>query len=218
VGGDWYDYIPLPGGRVAVVLGDVAGTGLAAALLMASTRSILRMYAEQGGPPGDVLAEVNRVLVADLPASKFVTMIYAVLDPARRTVTFANAGHLPPVLVDATGVHPIRVKSELPLGIREGTYSEHTLALPPGTRLFLYSDGVVEARDAAADEYGEDRLLRHVALPSASTKSLFADVLAHEAGQPAVDDITIAMVEATPAGAPQTTPAAPVDAAPKLNA
>jgi sigma-B regulation protein RsbU (phosphoserine phosphatase) len=196
VGGDWYDYIPLPSGRVAIVLGDVAGKGTGAALLMASTRSILRMHAEQGGSPGAVLAEVNRVLAADLPAEKFVTMIYAVLDPERRTVTFANAGHLRPVIIDASGVHTIKTKPELPLGIREGSYSEHEVQLAVGSQLFLYSDGVVEARGRSSEEYGEARLLRHVGTSSASVESLLEDVLAHAKGHPVVDDITIVMVEA----------------------
>ena len=196
VGGDWYDYIPLPSGSVAIVLGDVAGKGTGAALLMASTRSILRMRAEQGGSPGAVLAEVNRVLAADLPADKFVTMIYAELDPERRTVTFANAGHLRPVLTDDRGARTIKTKPELPLGIREGSYSEHELELANGSRLFLYSDGVVEARSRSSEEYGEARLLRHVGASSASVESLLDDVMAHVEGHPVLDDITIVMVEA----------------------
>jgi sigma-B regulation protein RsbU (phosphoserine phosphatase) len=196
VGGDWYDYLPLPDGRLAVVLADVSGKGMGAALLMASTRSILRLVAQDGRPPGAVLAEVNRVLVADLPAAKFVTMIYAVLDPSRRTVTFANAGHHPPLLVDATGVHALKVESALPLGVRAGSYTERALELAEGSRLWLYSDGVIEARDPASEEYGEARLLRHVNTSSASAEHLLEEVLAFTQGQPAVDDITIVRVEA----------------------
>ena len=195
VGGDWYDYIPLPSGRVAVVLGDVAGKGTGAALLMSSTRSIVRMHAERGAPPGVVLGEVNRVLIKDLPAAKFVTMIYAVLDPATRKVTFSSAGHLPPILVEPTGARTLKIKPQLPLGVREGSYSEYELGLTEGSRLFLYSDGVTEARDPHSEEYGEIRLHRHVTTPTASPESLLAEVLTYTAGHPILDDLTIVLVE-----------------------
>jgi sigma-B regulation protein RsbU (phosphoserine phosphatase) len=196
VGGDWYDYVPLPGGRIGIVLGDVAGKGPGAALLMTSTRSILRMYAEQLGAPGAVLAEVNRVLMTDLPNAKFVSMVYAVLDPSRRTLTFANAGHHPPVLADVTGVRPIKTQPALPLGIMEIDYPEHALVLAPGDWLYLYSDGVVEARSRTSEEYGEVRLLRHVGAPTATAESLLRDVEAHADEHPAMDDITVVKVEA----------------------
>lgn len=196
VGGDWFDYMPLPGGRLAVVLADVAGKGMGAALLMSSTRSIVRMVGGDGRSPSDVLAAVNHVLVKDLPAAKFVTMIYAVLDPGRRTVRFASAGHVPPVIVDGTGARAIRVKPQFPLGIRDGDYREHEVEMPERSRLILYSDGVIEARDAASEEYGEERLLRYAATPSASSKGLLADVRGFMKKHPPADDITIVTVEA----------------------
>lgn len=196
VGGDWYDYIPLPSGRVAVVLADVAGKGTAAALLMASTRSILRMHAEREESPSAVLEEVNRVLTMDFPAARFVTMIYAVLDSSSRTISFANAGHLPPILVEANGGRTINVKPGLPLGIKEVSYPEHELKLTEGDRLFLYSDGVTEARSPSSEEYGEARLLQYLGTPFASARSLLDDVEAYAGGHPATDDITIVMIEA----------------------
>ena len=196
VGGDWFDYMPLPDGRLAVVLADVAGKGMGAALLMSSTRSIVRMLGQDGRPPGAVLADVNRVLVKDLPASKFVTMIYAVLDPARRTIVFASAGHVPPVYVDAAGARAIRVKPQFPLGIREGHYEEHEVEMSDRSRLILYSDGVIEARDASSEEYGEERLLHYAGTPSASSKGLLADVRGFIKKHPPADDITIVTVEA----------------------
>src|SRR5690606_29759138 len=104
-----------------------------------------------------VLAEVNRILVADLPTTRFVTMVYAEVDPTLRTVTYANAGHLPPVLVRDGRAVPLRGVPELVLGIREGTYTERTIEMTEGSRLFLYSDGVIEARDKTIEEYGENR-------------------------------------------------------------
>ena len=200
VGGDWYDYIPLASGRTGIVVGDVSGKGSGAALFMASTRSIVRMQAEQADGPGTVLQRVNGILTADLPATRFVTMLYASLDPAARTVTFANAGHVPPVLVTEGGPTAVRTTPQLPLGIREGPYADHTLTLRAGDRLFLYSDGVVEARNPDGEEYGETRLLRHLEDPNASEQTLLRDVSAHAAGHPAIDDVTIVMIDARPPG------------------
>jgi sigma-B regulation protein RsbU (phosphoserine phosphatase) len=197
VGGDWYDFLLLPDGRVGIVLADVAGKGVGAALLMSSTRSIVRMIAQDGRLPGEVLAEVNRVLVADLPAAKFVTMIYAILDPPWRTVTFAAAGHLPPILAGGAGARAVQVPPQLALGIRAGRYREHVLELPAGSRLFLYSDGVVEARNAASEEYGEERLLRF-ASSGASAQGLLGDVRRFMKRRAPVDDITVVSVEALP--------------------
>ncbi|HYA24904.1 MAG TPA: SpoIIE family protein phosphatase, partial [Terriglobales bacterium] len=103
VGGDWYDFIPLEDGRWGLVLADVSGKGMAAALLMSATRGMLRSLAEASCTPGEVLTKLNRLLVEDFPAGRFVTMVYAVLDPAKRTLTFANAGHLRPLLIAGEG-------------------------------------------------------------------------------------------------------------------
>ena len=194
VGGDWYDYIQFPDGRVAIVLADVSGKGMAAALLMSSTRSILRLVAQDDRAPSDVLAEVNRTLVADLPASRFITMIYAVLDPARRIVTFANAGHHPPILVEKDGARLVKARAELALGVRQGEYTEQTVEMGPESRLFLYSDGVVEARNRAKEEYGEARLLEFVGSNAVTAEQLLKDVLGFTGSRTVQDDITIVAV------------------------
>ncbi len=123
VGGDWFDYIPLHSGNLAIVIADVSGKGSGAALLMASTRSILRIYAERGLSPGEVLLNVNCALVKDFPKTRFVTMIYAVINPAGRSMVFANAGHPPPVLADSKGVQLLNFEPGFPLGIQGGTFS-----------------------------------------------------------------------------------------------
>jgi sigma-B regulation protein RsbU (phosphoserine phosphatase) len=196
VGGDWYDYIPLPCGRLAVVLADVSGKGMGAALLMSSTRSILRLYAERGLSPSEVLSHVNRVLLKDFPTAKFVTMIYAVLDSDSGTIVFANAGHLSPLLVDTTGAHFLETEAGLPLGIREGAYSERKIEMSAGSRFFLYSDGISEAMNVSFEEYGTTRIQGHVANPSASVQSLLDDVRTFTAGYPASDDITVVLAKA----------------------
>jgi len=196
VGGDWYDYIPLRDGRLALALADVSGKGMGAALLMASTRSILRLFAERELPPGEVLAQVNRVLIEDFPRAKFVTMVYAIIDPAGRSITFANAGHLPPLFMDSAGARFLEVDSGLPLGIKDVLFTEYKVEMPAGSRLLLYSDGVSEAMNGSFEEYGTARLRDHLANPSASVESLLEDVRAFAAGNPASDDVTVVMIRA----------------------
>ena len=196
VGGDWYDYIPLSDGRFAVVLADVSGKGMGAAFLMSSTRSALRLHAARGLSPKEILFELNKFLVEDFPASKFVTMVYAELDSAERKLTFASAGHLPPLFVDSSGARFLEADAGLPLGIMECQFSEHEIEMPAGSRVFLYSDGVTEAINAALEEYGPDRILKHVTGQTATVQSLLDDVDKFTAGHPESDDITVVMIAA----------------------
>lgn len=197
VGGDWYDYISLPDGRLGVVLADVSGKGMGAALLMSSTRSILRLHAMQGLSPGETLSKVNNVLLTDFPSARFVTIIYAVVDPSARKVTFANAGHLHPLFVDSKGAEFLATVAGLPLGIMDSEFAEREVDMPPGSRLFLYTDGVTEANNTALDEYGAERLRDHVTDRSSSVQSLLDDVGKFTAGYPASDDVTVVMLAAT---------------------
>jgi phosphoserine phosphatase RsbU/P len=200
VGGDWYDYIALNGGRLAVVLADVSGKGMGAALLMSSTRSVLRLNAARDLSPREVLSELNKFLVEDFPASKFVTLVYAVLDPGKRKLTFANAGHLPPILVDSSGARFLQTVAGLPLGIMECEFSEHEVEMTPGSRVFLYTDGVTEAINSTFEEYGPDRILKHVTSSTATVKSLLNDVAEFTSGHPESDDITVVMIAANADG------------------
>jgi sigma-B regulation protein RsbU (phosphoserine phosphatase) len=197
VGGDWYDYISLSDGRLAVVLADVSGKGMGAALLMSSTRSVLRLNAARELSPKEILSELNKFLVEDFPASKFVTLVYAVLDPGKRKLTFANAGHLPPILVDSSGARFLQTDAGLPLGIMECEFSEHEVEMPPGSRVFLYSDGVTEAINSSFEEYGPDRMLKHVTSTNSTVKSLLDNVAEFTSGHPESDDITVVMIAAT---------------------
>ncbi len=195
VGGDWYDYIPLQHGRLAVVLADVSGKGMGAALLMSSTRTVLRLVAVSGLPPGEVLSRVNTILLKDFPAAKFVTMIYAVLDPQNRSIVFANAGHVHPLLVDSSGAQFLKTDAGLPLGIQEGSFSERTVEMVSGSRLLFCSDGVTEAMNPSMEQYGESRLRDHIVNPSATVQSLLDNVRSFTAGQPASDDVTVVMIQ-----------------------
>jgi phosphoserine phosphatase RsbU/P len=191
VGGDWYDFIPFPDGNWGIVLADVSGKGTAAALLMSATRGMLRSLAEACCTPGEVLTKLNQLLVNDFPAGKFVTLIYAVLDPATRKVTFANAGHLHPLLIDGTGEHFLDVERGLPLGLACGDYSETEVSLSAGSRLIFYSDGITEAVDADEQEYGLVRLAEHAIQAEASAVSIVEDVRAFANGRGVRDDATV---------------------------
>jgi sigma-B regulation protein RsbU (phosphoserine phosphatase) len=193
VGGDWYDFIPFPDGRWGLVLADVSGKGTAAALLMSATRGMLRSLAEACRTPGEVLTKLNHLMADDFPAGKFVTMVYAVLDPAARTVTFANAGHLRPLLMDDKGARFLDTERGMPLGLG-GDYSECEIGLTDGSRLVFYSDGITEAVDANEEEYGPERLAAHAAMPEASAISIVEDVRAFANGAGVRDDASVVFV------------------------
>ncbi len=191
VGGDWYDFIPFPDGRWGLVLADVSGKGTAAALLMSATRGVLRSLAEACCTPGEVLTKLNQLLVDDFPAGKFVTMVYAVLDPSTRTVVFANAGHLLPLYIDKQGKHFLDTERGLPLGLGCGDYSETQVSLTEGSRLVFYSDGITEAVNASEEEYGLRRLAEHATQPEASAVSIIDDVRSFANGSGLRDDASV---------------------------
>src|SRR5579862_3327071 len=194
VGGDWYDFISFPDGRWGIVLADVSGKGTAAALLMSATRGMFRSLAEACCTPGEVLTRLNQLLVDDFPAGKFVTMVYAVLDPTTRTVVFANAGHLQPLFIDKQGEHFLDTERGLPLGLGCGDYSETEVTLSPGSRLVFYSDGITEAVNANEEEYGLCRLAEHVVRPDASAVSIIDEVRAYANGTGVRDDASVVFI------------------------
>jgi len=195
VGGDWYDFIPLDRGRWGLVLADVSGKGTAAGLLMSATRGMLRSLAESHCRPAEVLTKLNGLMLDDFPAGRFVTMIYAVLDPAERTLTFSSAGHLKPLLVDSEGARFLDSERGLPLGIVSGYFSEKTVQLSPGSRLVFYSDGITEAENDKQEEYGAARLQEQVMRPDCCTESILEDVRAFANGQGLHDDATVIFVK-----------------------
>jgi sigma-B regulation protein RsbU (phosphoserine phosphatase) len=195
-GGDWYDFLPLEDGRLGIVLADVSGKGMGAALLMSSTRSLLRLMANSNSSPKDVLKKLNEILLKDFPSTRFVTMIYAVLDPKKQTLIFSNAGHLNPLFIDSSGTNFLETAEGLPLGISESTFSEIEVKFSPGSRIVFYSDGVTEAMNYISEEYGTERLIKHFTNPSVSVKSIVDDVNEFTQGQQQFDDVTVVMIEA----------------------
>jgi sigma-B regulation protein RsbU (phosphoserine phosphatase) len=195
VGGDWYDFIPLQDGCWGLALADVSGKGTAAALLMAATRGVLRSLAEASCTPSEVLQKLNQLLVEDLPPARFVTMVYAVLDPAKRTLTLASAGHLQPLLIHGQEARFLQTDAGLPLGLALGEYSEAEIPLAPGCRVVFYSDGITEAANPDEEEYGQLRLKEHLLQPGTSGESLLADVRSFANGRGLHDDATVITVK-----------------------
>jgi sigma-B regulation protein RsbU (phosphoserine phosphatase) len=195
VAGDWYDYIHLQDGRIAVIVADVAGKGMAAALLMSSTRGILRLLSERTIEPAAVLERLNKSLLQDFPRSRFVTMAYVLLDHSDMTARIALAGHPPPVLIAGTP-RLLENAGGLPLGIMETGYVEEQVALTPGARLVLYSDGVQEAQMPNGEEYGFSNIEQHFADPRASPESMLGEVRRFVGGAPLEDDATVVTIEA----------------------
>jgi anti-sigma regulatory factor (Ser/Thr protein kinase) len=163
VGGDFYDFLYLPEGRLGIVVGDVTDKGVPAALVMATTRSLLRSVAQSGDAPGWVLERVNDALVPDIPARMFVTCLYAVLDPASGRLQYANAGHDLPYRRHDGGAEELRATG-MPLGLMPGMrYEEREVALAAGESVLFYSDGLVEAHDRRRQMFGFPRLKALVA-------------------------------------------------------
>jgi serine phosphatase RsbU (regulator of sigma subunit)/anti-sigma regulatory factor (Ser/Thr protein kinase) len=159
VSGDFYDFLYLEDGRLGVIIADVTDKGVPAALVMATTRALLRAAAERLVAPGDVLARANDVLCPDIPPKMFVTCLYAVIDPATGLVRYANAGHDMPYLRRAAGgVEELRARG-MPLGLLPGMpYEEKEVFLQPGDTLLLYSDGLVEAHNTQRTMLGFPQL------------------------------------------------------------
>ena len=144
VGGDWYDVVPLPDGRIGVAIGDVAGHGLRAATLMGQLRNSLRAYALEGHSPAAVVQRLNRI-VRDLEQGWMATLFYAVLSADENVVTFSNAGHVPPLVLNGDGGRFVEDGRGPPLGIGEDDeHGEHQTELRPGSTLLIYTDGLVE--------------------------------------------------------------------------
>jgi serine phosphatase RsbU (regulator of sigma subunit)/predicted ester cyclase len=159
VGGDFYDFHLLSDGRLGVVVGDATGKGVPAALVMASTRSLLRAVARASDySPGGVLEQINDLLVTDIPPNMFVTCFYAILDPKSGTLSYANAGHDLPYLHRNGDAEELRARG-MPLGLMPSmSYEEKEMVLDVEESVLFYSDGLVEAHDPDGEMFGFPRL------------------------------------------------------------
>ncbi len=159
VGGDCFDALTFAQGGVGIVIADVAGKGVPAALLMSNLQAAVRAFAQDGAAPSSVTTSVNRLLCRNMASGRFVTFCYVRIDVAARRLTFANAGHNPPLLVHADGRVDLLAPGGTVLGVfADGTYEQGVFPIARGDRLILYTDGITEGRNAAGDEFGEERL------------------------------------------------------------
>lgn len=202
VGGDWYDVLPIPGGRVGFVMGDVAGKGLAAASMVGRLRSALRAYALEGHGPADVVNRLNRVVWAELEESQMTTLIYVVMDPAEDTISWVNAGHLPPLLVVGERMpHFLEGGRSVPLGVLPfPAFEEVSVRLEPCGTVILYTDGIVERPGEHLDD-GLDKLAGEVRAAPPDPDEL-CDHLLRTMVPPhgAEDDVALLALQNTPLG------------------
>ncbi len=200
VGGDWYDVIELGGGRTALVVGDVMGRGVQAAAVMGQLRAAVRAYARLDLPPADLLEFLDGI-VRDLGPDQIVTCLYAVFDPADRTLRFANAGHLPPIIVGPVdGATVLAETDDPPLGVGLYNLRQEEVILSPGATVVLYTDGLVERRGDDLEAGIES--LRHL---SAQLSGPLADapetLVRGRLPQGPDDDVAVLVARVDPSGA-----------------
>ena len=201
VSGDFYDIMRLEGGRVGLVVADVSGKGVTAALLMMASRTLIRGAAIGLGDPSRVLREVNTLMCQNNPHSMFVSAFFCILDPDVGTLIYSNAGHPPPFLARQDGtVSALESGRNVVLGLMPGgEYEEYTLELDSDDLVFMYTDGVTEAMDSAGNEFGEERIPgiltgdAVLSAPGCSARALEA-VREFADGQAQSDDITCLVV------------------------
>jgi serine phosphatase RsbU (regulator of sigma subunit) len=201
VGGDFYDVLQLPDGRLAIAVGDVAGKGSPAALLMALLLAMLRTLVDEGLEASRLATRLNAQVARHSPTSRFITLFYGVYDPRDGTIEYINAGHLPPMIRRADQrierVDP--TAGGIALGLFEGsTYSTHRVALAPGDAIVLYSDGITEAENARGEPFDEAGLARvlsaHAASDPEATARAILDAVDRHAGEVRLHDDLTALV------------------------
>jgi len=198
VAGDYYDFLELDRGHVGIALGDVAGKGISAALLMASLQGALRRHASLSDEgPAEAAAAINVQIHALTDSNRFATFFWAVFDEASRILTWVNAGHNAPMLLRRSGTVERLTSSGPALGVVAGArYAQRTAVLSAGDAILLFSDGVSEAPSPGGEEFGEARLERvfrdHADAPAREiSAAILAAVEAFQAGAPPEDDMTL---------------------------
>jgi sigma-B regulation protein RsbU (phosphoserine phosphatase) len=201
VSGDYYDWVSIYEDQIAIVIADVSGKGVPAALLMAFLRASLRAATHIGYATNISMAKVNYLLWESIERNQFVTAFYGILDGTNRTLSYSNAGHSPALLVDANGKHRFVDRGNVPLGMfRDTRYHEYYLSFEPGDLLVLYTDGVTEANSPDGEEFGRERLAEAVKANSTlSARDLIAslqrEVLNWTDGLGAGDDVTFFVIK-----------------------
>lgn len=202
VSGDYYDWVRIYDDQIGIVIADVSGKGVPAALLMAFLRASLRAATHIGYSPHISMSKVNYLLWESIERNQFVTAFYGVLDATNRTLAYSNAGHNPPILMEVDGSVHFETRGGVPLGMfRDSRYYEYYATIDPGQIFLLYTDGVTEATDLAGEEYGRDRLVDAVRrsrnLPAREMIDyLHRDLMQWTDGRNAPDDVTFFIVKA----------------------
>ncbi|MBS1808002.1 MAG: SpoIIE family protein phosphatase [Acidobacteria bacterium] len=199
VGGDLFDCFMLDNHRLAFTIGDVSGKGIAAALFMAVSRTVLRVAASKGLSPQACLTEAHQFLYGERRAtSHFVTCFYGILDLTTGQLEYSRAGHNPPYLVRGNEVQTLDAASGLPLGmLRKVNYDTATVQLAPGDTLLLFTDGITEAMNPRQEEYGEERLVQMLSARASSlsveelVRLVTQEAIAFAESAPASDDMTV---------------------------
>jgi len=204
IGGDYFDYFPHRDGRLGVVIADVSGKGVPAALLMATFRAALRSQVRKNRPIPAVIEDVHCLLVESMDTSRYVTAVYGILDPRAGTFTYVNCGHSPPMLLRARGDRELLRTGRRALGML-GTdrAAECTVHLAESDTLLLYTDGVVELTGAGDAEFGEARLGRVLSdaapRPAREIIAALLDATRAYAGRERYDDdVTLIVVKREP--------------------
>ena len=203
VGGDYYEFIPLVDERWAIVIADVVGKGVAAAILVSAIRASMSSLVGHELAVRAIMRRANRFFHESVEGGKYVTLFYAVIDPPRRRMLYVNAGHVPPVLLRDTGQVELLEEGGVPLGLFESPrYFEGHMALTEGDILTLYTDGVVETANRDDDFYGMDRLIGVIKDRAKSSATeicsgIMQDVRRHGGGA-RTDDRTLVVLKATP--------------------
>jgi len=202
VSGDYYDWVRIYDDQIGLVIADVSGKGVPAALLMAFLRASLRAATHIGYAPHISMTKVNYLLWESIERNQFVTAFYGVLDANNRTLAYSNAGHNPPLLMDADGTAKFEERGGVPLGMfRDTRYYEYFLTIESGQLLVLYTDGLTEAMNSAEEEYGRERLVeavkqsRHLSVREI-IDHIHRDLIAWTEGQGANDDVTLFIIKA----------------------
>lgn len=202
VSGDYYDWVRVYDDQIAIVIADVSGKGVPAALLMAFLRASLRAATHIGYAPHISMSKVNYLLWESIERNQFVTAFYGILDVTNRTLAYSNAGHNPPLMIDANGNVRLEKRGGVPLGMfRDSRYYEYYTSIEPGHIFVLYTDGATEAMNPAGEEYGLDRLTETIrrarTLPAREMiDSIHRDLMEWTDGLGAPDDVTFFIVKA----------------------
>jgi len=204
VGGDFYDFIPVAGDRQGIVIADVSGKGVPAALFMGLSQALIRASTTDDSTPAESIQKANILILNEARSNMFVTMFYAELDPERKILRYVNSGHNPPLLYKGSTGEIIQLEAKgIALGVMDGiNFEEKQLVLEKDDLIVLYTDGVTEATDKSQEEFGKERL-RQIIMQNNKLaavdfiEKIKNEVLTFSRGEPQFDDITLVILKVT---------------------